>query len=175
MADQASLRFNNPAPAGRIGPSSPTTGSPAEGGNGSAPGPGDVVHNVAGLGEDLLSLAELQAHLATIELKQNAQAIQFGGAFILVGAVLGMGGLPIALAGIAELLVSGLGMQRGWALILVAVAAFVIAGTCVAIAVARIRAADLGFPLSREELARNMNWIRTVLLYSGRSARAPRR
>jgi hypothetical protein len=170
MADQASLRFNNPAAAGRIGPSPPPTGTPAEGGNGSA-GPGDVVHNVAGLGEDLLSLAELQAHLATIELKQNVQAIQFGGAFILVGAVLGMAGLPIALAVIAELLVSGLEMQRGWALILVAVAAFVIAGTCVAIAVARLRAADLGFPLSREELARNMNWIRTVLLYSGRAAR----
>ncbi len=88
--------------------------------------------------------------------------------------MLAVAALPIALAGIAELLVSLLGMNRGFALIAVAVAAFVIAGICAAIAVARLRGADLGFPLSKEEFARNLNWVRTVLLHSGRSARARR-
>jgi hypothetical protein len=68
-------------------------------------------------------------------------------------------------------MVSLLGMNRGVALIAVAVAAFAIAGMCVAIAVARLRGSDMGFPLTKEEFTRNLNWIRTVLLYSGRSGR----
>jgi uncharacterized membrane protein YqjE len=130
-----------------------------------------MVSNVAGVGEDLVNLAELQARLAAIELKHNIQAVRLGGAVILAGLVLALAGLPIALAGIAELLVSYLEMSRGWALIAVAVAAFVIAGTAIAIALARLRSADIGFPMSREEFARNLNWVRTVLLYSGRPAR----
>jgi hypothetical protein len=65
-------------------------------------------------------------------------------------------------------------MNRGIALIVVAGAAFIIAGIGVAIAVARLRGADLGFPLTREEFTRNLNWVRTVLLHSGRSARSRR-
>jgi hypothetical protein len=94
---------------------------------------------------------------------------------MMVGAVVGVAGLPIALAGIAELLVTTLGVNRGLALLSVAVASFAIAGICVAIAVARLHASDMGFPLSKEEFARNVNWVRTVLLHSGRSARVRRR
>ena len=133
-----------------------------------------MVTNIAEFGENLLTLAELQARLAAIELKQNVEAVKVSGAVILAGAVLAIAALPIALAGIAELLVSELGMSRGFALIAVAVAAFAIAGTCVAIALGRLRSADLGFNLSREELARNLNWVRTVLLHSGRAAKGRR-
>jgi hypothetical protein len=133
-----------------------------------------VITNVAEFGENLLTLAELQARLAAIELKQNLQTVQVGGAVILAGAVLAMAALPVALAGIAELLVSMLGLNRGLALIAVAAATLVIAATSVAIAIARLRRSELGFPLTREESARNLNWVRTVLLHSGRSARARR-
>jgi uncharacterized membrane protein YqjE len=171
MADQASMRGNGPAAAtGRMGA---TTQAPWGDGNGT-PGPGDVVTNVAEFGENLLSLAELQARLAAIELKQNLEGVKVGGAVIVAGAALALAALPIALAGIAELLVSQAGMSRGLALIVVAVAALVIAGTGIAIAVARLRGANLGYPLSREEFARNVNWVRTVLLHSGRSARGRR-
>jgi len=170
------MRINGPVSStGRMGAAASPSDTSAGSGQGNASGPGDVVSNVASLGEDLLSLGELQARLAAIELKQNIQAVQFGSAVIAGGAVLGMAGLPIALAGIAELLVSYAGLGRGWALIAVAVATFAIAGTCVAMAVARLRSADVGFPMSREELTRNVNWVRTVLLYSGRSARPLRR
>jgi len=176
MADQASVRTNGPSSAaGRMGAVRPAADASAGSGNGGAASPGEVVSNVAGVGEDLLNLAELQARLASIELKHNIQAVQLGVAVILTGAVLALAGLPILLAGIAELLVTYVDMSRGWALIAVAVAAFVIAGTCVAIAVARLRSSDIGFPMSREEFARNLNWVRTVLLYSGRSARGWRR
>ena len=172
MADQASMRFNGPGAApGRLGAAPPTTGSSA-GGNGASPG--DVATNVAEFVENLLSLTELQARLASIELKQNLRAVRWRGIVLMTGSVLALAALPIALAGIAELLVSQVGMNRGLALILVAVVAFATAGTSIAIAVARLRGADMGFPLSQEEFNRNLNWVRTVLLYSGRSVRRSR-
>ncbi len=181
MADQATMKINGPttmtstAPGsvtGRRGPFPP--GTAAGPGNGGA-GPGDVVTNVAEFGENLLTLAELQARLASIELKQNVQAVKLGGAVLTVGAVLGLAALPVALLGIAELLTTGLSIHRGLALLIVAGCCFVIAGICVAVAVVRLRGSNLGFPLSGEEFTRNINWVRTVLLHSGRSARARRR
>jgi Putative Actinobacterial Holin-X, holin superfamily III len=172
MADQATMKTNGPATAtasGRPG------AVPKAGGDANDAGPADVVTNVAEFAEHLLTLAELQTRLSAIELKQNVQAVKFGSAVMLVGAVIGVAGLPIALAGIAEVLVSTLSMSRGAALLSVAVAAFAVAGACIAIAAGRLSGADLGFPLSKEELARNINWIRTVLLYSGRSSRGLRR
>lgn len=173
MADQATMKTNGPtsAPAsGRLG------AVPAAGGGGQTDaGPGDVVSNAAEFAEHLLTLGELQGRLAAFETKQNVEAVKFGTAVMLVGAAIGVAGLPIALAGIAEVLVSALNMNRGAALLSVAVAAFAVAGVCIAIAIGRLRASDLGFPLSKEELSRNINWIRTVLLHSGRSSRGRRR
>ena len=172
MADQASVTVNGPATA-RGDASASAPGGGRLNGNGGG-GPGDVVTNVAEFSENLLTLAELQAKLTAIELKQNIAAVKVGGAVMVGGAVLAVAALPIALAGIAELLVSSLGMNRGVALLVVAVATLAIAGTSMMIALGRLRGSDLGFPLAREEFARNLNWVRTVLLYSGRSSRSRR-
>lgn len=170
MANQASMRANGPgtpgATAGRAG-----TATGPEPGNGNGVGAADVVNNVAEFGEDLLSLAELQARLAAIEWRQNVAAAKVGGAVIALGGVMAMAALPVALAGIAELLVWGLNWNRGAALLVVAAATMLLAGLAIGLAVARLRASDMGFPLSREEFTRNLNWLRSVLLYSGRTAR----
>jgi hypothetical protein len=127
-----------------------------------------VVSGVAGLGENLLDLAELQAGLAAIELRQNLNAAKASGAAILAGSILAIASLPIALMGIAELLVSELGMKRGYALLSTASAAIVIAGSCIAVARIWLQRTPLGFPVAGEEFARNMNWVRTILRQSGR-------
>jgi hypothetical protein len=175
MADQATLKTNGPA-GNRLGaiPSGSGAGTtPA--GNGSAPGAGAMVTNVAELGENLLTLSELQARLAAMELKQNIQTAKITAPVILGGVILAVASLPVALAGIAELIVSELGMKRGFALLSVAVVAIAIAGSCIAIAGSRLRRSAAGFPLSSEEFTRNLNWVRTILLYSGRSASTRRR
>jgi uncharacterized membrane protein YqjE len=169
MADQATLKTNGPA-AARLGAVPARAGDAAAGG-GHEPGPGDVVHNVAEFGENLLTLVELQARLAAIELKQNVEAAKITGPVILASVVLALASLPLLLAGIAELLVSELGMKRGYALLSVVVVALAIAGACIAIAGSRLRRAALGFPVTREEFTRNFNWVRTVLLHSGRATR----
>jgi hypothetical protein len=128
-----------------------------------------VVSSVAEFGEHLLTLAELQARLGALEVKQNLEAAGISGSVILAGALLAVVSLPLVLAGIAELLVSELAMKRGYALLSVAVATLVIAGVCIGIAGSRLRRNAAGFPMTREEFARNLNWVRTVLLHSGRS------
>jgi hypothetical protein len=169
MADQATMRPDGPAVARRgavpIGIGDGATGSEQE------LGPGDVVSGVTGFGENLLNLAELQARLVALELQQNLSAAKISVPVILAGAVLVVVSLPLILAGIAELLVSELGMKRGYALLSVAVVALAIAGASIGIATSRLRRSAAGFPLSREEFARNLNWVRTVLLHSGRSTR----
>jgi hypothetical protein len=133
-----------------------------------------MVTNVAEFGENLLSLAELQGRLAVLELKHDAQAIKITAPVILGGAVLGIAGLPIILAGIAELLVSELGIRRGFALLGVAVVALAIAVAGIALATIRLRRSVVGFPLTTEEFTRNLNWVRTILRHSGRSTRGRR-
>jgi hypothetical protein len=127
-----------------------------------------VMRGVTGFGDSVLTLAELQARLASVELKQNLQAARAGAFLALSSGVAIFAGLMFVLAGIAELLVSELGMRRGFAFL--SIAAFTVAAGagCLALAASRLRAKHLGFPLSIEELARNLNWLRTVLRQSGR-------
>ncbi len=175
MADQATMKINGPALSAAGRPAAIPPGSSGRNAANGDSGPGDVVTNVAEFGENLLTLAELQAKLGAIELRQNVQAVKFGGSVLVAGAVVGVAALPVALLGIAELLSTALDIHRGAAQLIVAVVCFVIAGILVAIAASRFRGSDLGFPLSNEELTRNLNWVRTVLLHSGRSARNRRR
>jgi uncharacterized membrane protein YqjE len=169
MADQATVRTNGPS-AVRPGAVPAAAGAaPAGSRNGACPA--DVVSNVTEFGENLLTLGELQARLAVIELNQNVEAAKVGVLVALAGAALALASLPVVLAGVAELLVSELGMKRGYALLSVAVVALAIAGPCIAIAGSHLRRTAVGFPLTREEFTRNLNWVRTVLLYSGRSSR----
>jgi len=155
----------NRASAGDIG----SVGRRISAASASEPSATGVVSNVAGFGENLLTMTELQARLSAMELRKNLEAAKTEGAVLLAGSVLAVASLPVALAGIAELLVSELALERGYALLIVAAAALLIAGVCVAIASFRLRRKRFGFPLSAEELTRNLNWLRTVLRYSGRT------
>jgi Putative Actinobacterial Holin-X, holin superfamily III len=168
MADQATMtRFNgsaanSAATQSNSGSNRPSAGSPLDSNT------AGVVSSVTGFGEDLLTLAELQARLTAIELRQNLESAKNAGALILVGTSLAIASLPVLMVGFAELLVSELGIRRGYALLSTGMAAVVIAGVCVAVARNWLRANPLGFPVAAEEFGRNLNWVRTILRHSGR-------
>ena len=63
------------------------------------PSSSGVVTNVAGFGEDLLTLVELQARLTAIEVRQNLESARSGGTLIAVGAIVAISGLPVMLMG----------------------------------------------------------------------------
>jgi hypothetical protein len=127
-----------------------------------------VVGNVTGLGENLFTLAELQARLAAIEFRQNLESARSGGVLMIGAFLLAVSSLPVLIAGVAELLVSEVGIRRGYAFLMSGMGAIVIAGVCLAIAREWLRKKPLGFPLSGEEFARNLNWLRTILRHSSR-------
>jgi hypothetical protein len=168
MADQATMtRFTGPT----------GNGAAAHGSSGSIrssnanvvdPSASGMMNSVAGFGENLLTLGELQARLTAIEIRQNLDSVKSGGALFVAGSILAIASLPIVMVGVAELLVSELGMKRGYALLSTAATAIVIAGACIVIARSWLRKKPFGFPLAGEEFARNMNWLRTVLRHSGR-------
>lgn len=169
MVDQATLNGSG----GTGASSEPNIAGVPSAARGSAPpettaSAGQVASNVAGFGENLLNMAELQIRMSAIELRQNVDAIRIVAAVAVTGAVMALAALPIVLAGIAELLVTKQGFSRGTAFLTVGFTTFAIASLCIAIAGLWVSRKRLGFPLSAEELARNLNWVRTVLRLSGR-------
>jgi hypothetical protein len=127
-----------------------------------------VRSNVAGFGENLLNLTELQARMAAVELRQNIEAVKTGGIVLVTGTVIALAALPVVLVGIAELLVYELGWQRGLAFLAVGLTTLGIAALCAAAAGVWLKRQRLGFPLSTEEFSRNLHWVHTVLRLSGR-------
>jgi hypothetical protein len=129
---------------------------------------GEVVSNVAGFGENLLNLAELQARMAAIELRQNMSAMKTAGIVLATAALIALASFPVVLAGIAELLVSELAWRRGHAFLTVGLITIGTAAFVAVTAAVWLRRQHFGFPLSVEEFARNLNWVRTVVRLSGR-------
>lgn len=153
MADQASVRNGNRLQFG--------------------PAPEGVFGSLAEFGNDVATLAELQARLALIDLKESTDRARFPLALILLGAALALACLPVALIGGAELLAEALGWSHGLALLAVAGIALVLAVVMVGVAAALLPRSFDSFRRSRDELTRNVNWLRTVIVHSGRSI--PRR
>ena len=134
------------------------------------PRAGQVVSNVAGFGENLLNLAELQARMAAMELRQNVEAVKTGrcragsaGTVDRTRRVAGAcwRGSPSfwsrSSGGAAVMRFFDRWVRRDRHRRVLRVAAAVVA-----------RRQRLGFPLSAEEFTRNLNWVHTVLRLSGR-------
>jgi Putative Actinobacterial Holin-X, holin superfamily III len=157
MADQATVRDGH---------------APARSGADGAPEK-QVLGGIAEFGNDIATLAELQARLTLLDLKECLQKLTVPVALVGAGLVAVIGALPVALVGVAGLLASALKISPAAASLLTGGVVLVVAVGTVAVAASRIPASFSSFRRSREELTRNLAWIRTVLLYSGRDV--PRR
>jgi len=160
MVDQATVR-GKPGEGNADGKSN--NGSPE----------GRLVGGIAEFGNDIATLAELQYKLAMFDLSEAIQKALIPLALMVVGALFVLGALPVLLFGVAELIVSAFNIKIGWALLLTSITTIVLAGAVLTICALRIPDALSGFRRSREEFQRNLAWVRTVLVHSGRSM--PRR
>jgi len=132
-----------------------------------------VVGGMAEFGNDIATLVELQYKLAMADLKDSLQQALLPMVLIVLGLLLVVGAVPIMLFGVAELVAVALKIGIGWALLLTGGLTAVLTGTVLIFLASRIPKSFSSFRRSREEFARNLAWIRTVLLYSGRNV--PRR
>lgn len=158
MADQATMNVNG---GPRVNIDSPLT----EG----------VLGNLAAFGADCTTLLELQSQLAAEDLKASSARAAVPTGVAAFGAALGLSALPVALLGVGELIVQYGGLTRGWSYVIVAVAAMAVGGLAAWLFGSRIGAAFEPFTRSREELSRNLAWVKTVLAHSGRTGPQARR
>ena len=128
-----------------------------------------VIGNLAELGSNIAGLIELQAQLAVADIKESTREAVNPLVMIAAGLVLLLAALPVALIGASELLSDLLHLShRGLAYLIVAGVTVVPSVVLIVIGVPRLSRCFTTLIRSKEELARNVAWIKTVLANSGR-------
>jgi Putative Actinobacterial Holin-X, holin superfamily III len=136
------------------------------GGNGSPVT--DVLSGIGEMGNNVVTLATLQARLAAADARESLYRAR--PALVATALV-----IPLTIAAFTSALVgSGLwlstlsGLSVGSSLIIVAIIAMTLSGIVGALVVARLRMSFESFRRTREEMERNIAWLGTVLKQSRR-------
>jgi len=123
---------------------------------------------VSSFGTDLATLGMLQARLAAMDLRDSTkQAIPSLVGLVAFGTI-GAACTVVGLAGLALWLAEVFQARPGIVMILVALAGLVIAGIAAVFLVRALARSFTYFRRSQEELDRNLAWIKTTLVHSGR-------
>jgi hypothetical protein len=127
-----------------------------------------VIEGVSSFGTDLATLAMLQARLAAYDLRESMKsAIPALGGLVAFGTI-AAASIVVGLVGLALWLATVLQVQAGVVMMVVALAGIVIAGVACALLVRSLTSSFSSFRRSKEELDRNLAWIKTTILHSGR-------
>jgi Putative Actinobacterial Holin-X, holin superfamily III len=116
----------------------------------------------------VVTLAELQANLAARNLEETARMATMPIGLIVLSVTVLAAAVTVALIGSALLVASALKIHQGWAMILTAGVATALAGPAAVLGLGRLRSSFDSFRPSREELRRNLTWLRAVLISRGR-------
>ncbi len=115
------------------------------------------------LTHDILSLAELQFEVFRRDCREGLRGVLIPVTLLLFAGIVAAGTVPVALIVLAELLVQAGGLSRTAAFAVAAVSGLIVATALAVVGWSRIRGAATVFERSREELTRNMTWIKNVL------------
>jgi len=126
----------------------------------------NVGGNVANLATDLISLTELQAKLAILDLQETTAQAVTPAAVLVGGACLVLGTIPVALLGFSGLLAKGAGISLEAAMLLISLLALAAAGLCVWFGYSRILTAMRVLDRSRQEFQANLQWIKKAIQHS---------
>ena len=127
-----------------------------------------MLHGIGDLGSNMVALTTLQARLAAEDFRESSSLAQPALIAAAVLVPLGFASVTIGLLGIAWWAASELGIPLGRAMLLVGGGGLVLTSSIGALVIHRLRASLISFRRSREELDRNVAWLRTVLMQSGR-------
>lgn len=123
----------------------------------------NVAAGVRSLAHDAIELAELQGQLLVLDAKIASRQAWIGLALVVVAACLLLGAMPVALYALAELFVAQLEWPRAAALATSAAIGLALSAIAVAAAWRRLKVALASLRRSREELSRNVAWIKSNL------------
>jgi len=132
--------------------------------NGSSPTqPNGIAKDMGELTHDMVSLAELQFELFRNDCRGGMRGLLVPVALLLLAAMVAVGTVPIVLIFIAEFLVQAAGLSRAAAFSIAALGGFTAAVALGVVGWSHIRGIGRVFERSREELIRNMTWIKHTL------------
>lgn len=132
---------------------------------------GEIRHGVRQVAHDVIMLAELQADLLRVEMRDLTTRVALPVAAMIVGAViLALTSLPVLLLCVAYALheyaewslTAALGAAGGGGAVVAAILGF--------LAIKRIKSLGNAFGRSRGELARNVQWLKEVLSHPADTA-----
>jgi hypothetical protein len=123
----------------------------------------NVVASFSDLAHDVLELAELQGELLKLDAIASWKTTRTGVTLLVVGACLLLGCVPILWLTIAEALVEFAEWPRTLSLAVALVIGLVVAGGVAAAAWLKLKSMFASFERSREEFARNLDWVKTSL------------
>jgi hypothetical protein len=125
--------------------------------------PNGVAQDMGELTHDIVSLAELQFELFRSDYRGGLKGLLIPIGLLLVAGMMAIGTAPIALILMAELLVQAAGLSRAAAFSIAALSGFIVAAALGVAGWSQIRGVGRVFERSREELTRNMTWIKHAL------------
>jgi hypothetical protein len=136
-------------------------------GNGPTPSPSDgVAKDMGELTHDIVSLAELQFELFRKDCREGLKGLLLPIASLLLAGIVAAGTVPVALIFVAEMLAQAAGLSRATTFSIASLGGFGVAAALGVAGWSRIRGVARVFQRSREELTRNMTWIKHVLKQS---------
>ena len=138
------------------------------------PSPGSMVGNIAEFGNDIATLVELQAKLAAHDTKECVARVTYPAIILGAGAVVILASIPVLLLGLADLLARLTGLPDWGSRLIVAAVAMVVAALVAFLSYREALNSVNSFRRSTEEFTRNLSWVRTVLVHSGRAAARPK-
>jgi hypothetical protein len=124
---------------------------------------GAAARSVGQILHDVLTLAQLQGRLFVLDAQQAGSKIQRPLIALAGGAVLAICSVPVALFGIAALLVDVAGLSRLAAIWITFALAIVAAGCLIGYAISWLRKPPSLFQYSREELENNVDRVKEML------------
>jgi hypothetical protein len=123
----------------------------------------NVATSFSELTHDAIELAELQAQLLALDIKETSQSTKTSLILAIVGSCLLLGTIPIALIAMAELLIEQLDWSHSASYGVATLVGILVSAGILATAFARFRSGISSMKRSREELSRNIAWIKTSL------------
>lgn len=123
----------------------------------------NVAASVSGLTHDVIELAELQAQLFSVELKETTQNTRTSLLLGVVGVCILLGTVPVALIALAQLLVEQLGWSQAAGYGVATLVGLAASGAFAAGAYSHFRTGVATMRRSRDELSRNIAWVKSSL------------
>ena len=125
--------------------------------------PNGVAKGMSELTHDIVWLAELQFELFRIDCREGLKRMLIPVALLLFAGIVAVGTVPVALICIAEFLAQAAGLSRAAAYSIAAMSGFIVAAVTGVGGWSYMRVVVRVFERSREELTRNMTWIKHAL------------